>query len=221
MKILFVGNSYTFYNKMPETLAALAAAEGMDWTVDSVTKGGWSFAQFADPENVMHAPLAEKLTQHWDAIFLQEQSYRPISDRANFLGGAAGVCAMMGEKPAKLFFYATWGRRDGCPLLDELKLTRLEMTAQLHDAYAEAAAQNGASLSDAGGAFAYVYEHCPEIDLYKPDLSHPSAQGSYLAALIHFASLTGRLPQSVRHIPEGVTAAEAETLLNAARAYLG
>ena len=117
MRILFVGNSYTYFNDMPRTLQGIAAAEGMDWTVESVTKGGWSFAQYADPENVMHAPLAEKLQENWDAIILQEQSYRPISDRANFLGGAKGVCAMMQQKPEKLLFYATWGRKDGCPLL--------------------------------------------------------------------------------------------------------
>ncbi len=221
MRILFVGNSYTYFNDMPRTLQGIAAAEGLCWTVESVTKGGWSFAQYADPENVMHAPLAEKLQEKWDAIILQEQSYRPISDRANFLGGAKGVCTMMQQKPEKLLFYATWGRKDGCPLLDELKLTRLEMTAELHEAYADAAAQNEGSLSDVGGAFAYVYERYPEIELYTPDLSHPSAAGSYLGALIHFHSLTGTLPASVRHLPEKVTLAQAETLLSAARDYLG
>ena len=221
MRVLFVGNSYTFFNDMPRILQGIAAAEGMDWTVESVTKGGWSFAQFADPENVMHAPLAEKLTQEWDAIILQEQSYRPISDRANFLGGAKGVCDMMHKKPEKLLFYATWGRKDGCPLLDELKLTRLEMTEQLYDAYAEATAQNGGILSNVGGAFAYVHERYPEIDLYATDLSHPSPAGSYLGTLIHFRALTGALPESVRHLPAKVTLAQAETILAAARAYLG
>ncbi len=220
-RILFVGNSYTYFNKMPATLAAIAAAEGLNWTVESVTKGGWSFAQYADPQNVMHSPLVKKLDNPWNAIFLQEQSYRAISDYESFLSGAQGVCALMDPKPEKLFFYATWGRKDGCPLLDELQLTRLSMTEKLHKAYEEAAQQNGGILSDAGGAFAYAMELYPEIDLYRPDLSHPSAQGSYLIALIHFASLTGYLPDAVRYVPQDVSAEEAEKLLAAARGFLG
>ena len=219
-RILFVGNSYTYFHSMPSTFAAIAAAEGYDWTVESVTKGGWSFAQYADPANVMHSPLIRKLIRPWDAIFLQEQSYRPISDRENFLGGARDVCALMKNKPARLFFYATWGRKDGCPLLDELQMTRLSMTDALHEAYAEAAAQNGGILSDVGNAFAYTVDHYPQIDLYSPDLSHPSDQGSYLAALIHYASFTGSLPDAVRHVPANVTAEEAETLLTAAKEFL-
>ena len=215
-----MGNSYTYFHDLPAIFASIAAAEGYDWTVESVTKGGWSFAQYADPKNVMHSPLVRKLIRPWDAIFLQEQSYRPISDRENFLGGARDVCAMMKNKPEKLFFYATWGRKDGCPLLDELQMTRLSMTDALHKAYAEAAAQNGGILSDAGRAFAYTMEHYPQIDLYTADLSHPSDQGSYLAALIHYASFTGSLPDAVRFIPANVSAEEAEQLLAAARGFL-
>lgn len=219
-RILFVGNSYTYFHDLPATFASIAAAEGYDWTVESVTRGGWSFAQYADPKNIMHSPLIRKLIRPWDAIFLQEQSYRPISDRENFLGGARDVCALMKNKPARLFFYATWGRKDGCPLLDELQMTRLSMTEALHDAYAEAAEQNGGILSDAGNAFAYTMEHYPQINLYTADLSHPSDQGSYLAALIHYASFTGSLPDAVRFVPANVSAEEAEQLLAAARGFL-
>ena len=220
MRILFVGNSYTYFNRMPDTLASVARAEGMDWQVESVTKGGWFLSRFADPEDVMHAPLSEKLAETWDAVLLQEQSCCPAADRPRFLGGVRDVCALMQQKPARLLMYVTWGRADGSPKLEELGLTRLSMTAALHDAYAEAAAECGASLSDVGGAFAYVRENCPEIGLYNDDLSHPSPAGSYLAALIHFASLSGRLPDEVRCVPENVEPDEAARLLRAARQFL-
>jgi len=219
MRILFVGNSYTYYNKMPDTLAQIACAEGFGWQVESVTRGGWSFAQYADPENEMHAPLTETFSRKWDAVFLQEQSVLPVIDREKFLRGAADVCALLPQKPSRLFFYVTWGRRDGSDKLKELGMTRPEMTAALHDSYAEAAARNSAELSDAGGAFAYAMNSCPEVELYNPDLSHPSPAGSYLAALIHFRSLTGFLPDAVRTVPEGVSKETAEKLLSAARAF--
>ena len=40
MKLLFIGNSYTYFNEMPEQLEALMRENGFDVTVHSVTKGG-------------------------------------------------------------------------------------------------------------------------------------------------------------------------------------
>ena len=40
MKILFIGNSYTYFNDMPRLLEQLMRDNGIDVTVDSVTKGG-------------------------------------------------------------------------------------------------------------------------------------------------------------------------------------
>ena len=221
MKILFVGNSYTYFNKMPETLAAIAAAEGLSWQVDSVTRGGWYLSRYADPENETHAPLAAKLREAWDAVILQEQSCCPAADRPHFLDGVRGVCAMMDPKPERIIMYVTWGRADGCPKLEELGMTRLSMTAALRDAYAEAADLCGASLSDVGGAFAYVCAHRPDVKLYNSDLSHPSPAGSYLAALMHFAALTGDLPKEVRYLPQDVSAETAEQILHALEAFRG
>ena len=88
MRILFIGNSYTYFNNMPETFRRIAESEGEAWEVAAVYKGGWAFDRFANPEDVMHAPLAEKLAQKWDVIFMQEQSTRPVDGKENFLAGA-------------------------------------------------------------------------------------------------------------------------------------
>ena len=220
MRVLFIGNSYTFYNQMPEMLAGIARTEGQNWTVDSVTKGGWDFERFCRPGSEMYAPLAEKLREEWNVIFMQEQSYRPVSDRENFLTGAAGVRAMMGPDVPRVILYVTWGRNDPHPLLAELGMTRTEMTAALHDAYAEAARRIDAELSDVGGAFAYVKAHSPETEIYHPDNSHPSPLGSYLAALIHYATITGSLPQHSFCPAQIENPRDAETMEQLACGYL-
>ena len=52
LKVLFVGNSYTFYYYMPETLfVEAAAAQGYEVEVTEVTCGGAFLSQFADPEH--------------------------------------------------------------------------------------------------------------------------------------------------------------------------
>ena len=40
MNILFIGNSYTYYNNMPKMLEALAKENGKKLCVNAVTKGG-------------------------------------------------------------------------------------------------------------------------------------------------------------------------------------
>ena len=220
MRILFIGNSYTYYNRMPETLAHIARAESLDWTVESVTKGGWSFAHYIHPEDEMHAPLKEKLAQAWDCILLQEQSLRPVDGRDTFLRTAEALCGMISPRPAKLIYYVTWGRDDASPQLEKLGMSRLEMTERLHDAYAEAARRTNGILSDVGGAFAYTRAHFPHLPLYHTDGSHPSPEGSYLAALIHYHTITGTLPEKIRYIPEGLDAATLEEIRLAAGEFI-
>ena len=220
MRILFIGNSYTYYNRMPETLAHIAEAEGMDWVVESVTKGGWSFAHYTNPENEMHAPLKAKLAEAWDCILLQEQSLRPVDGRDTFLRTAEALCGMISPRPAKLIYYVTWGRDDASPQLEKLGMSRITMTEKLRDAYGEAAARTGGSLSDVGGAFAYTREHFPHLPLYHTDGSHPSPVGSYLAALIHFHAITGALPTEIRYVPEGMDTGAPEEILRCAAEFL-
>ena len=120
MKILFVGNSYTYYNDMPETaFVEEAKAAGIAVEVTAVTRGGYRLCQYADPENEEGKRLRKTVTgKHYDFAVLQEQSYTPITDEAKFLEGARGVISLIDAD--KFIFYATWGRNDGCELLDEL-----------------------------------------------------------------------------------------------------
>ena len=50
-KILFIGNSYTYFHDMPtEIFAPLAREDGEPVLVSSVTRGGVQLLQFTDPD---------------------------------------------------------------------------------------------------------------------------------------------------------------------------
>ena len=51
MNILFIGNSYTYYNDMPNILEALAKENGKDLSADAVTKGGRKLYANLDAED--------------------------------------------------------------------------------------------------------------------------------------------------------------------------
>ena len=153
LKILFVGNSYTFFNDMPQTFFTEEAnASGYDVRVTSITKGGYRLVQFADPENEHGIRLRKAIDgQHYDFAVLQEQSVNPITDEAQFLDGVGGVKALIDAD--KFVLYATWGRNEGSQQLQDLGITREEMTEKLSLAYNKAGELYGMDVAEVGKAF--------------------------------------------------------------------
>ena len=115
MNILFIGNSYTYFNDMPATLEALAQAAGQDAKVFSVTKGGYTLASLASDDNEHGARVSAMLAgEHkFDCIILQEQSVRPAIDRESFFGGIEALLTKIrrDQPGAEVVLYETWGRK--------------------------------------------------------------------------------------------------------------
>ena len=186
LRVLFVGNSYTYFHHMPQTaFTETAKAAGITVEVTEVTHGGYKLCWFADAENEEGKRLRETVAgQHFDCAVLQEQSCNPIKDEKEFLAGVAGVKALISAD--RFVLYATWGRNDGSKELEELGLTRQEMAEKLSEAYNKAGRLYGMAVAEVGKAFLT----CPDQDaLYDPDKSHPSAQGSALAAKVIFQTV--------------------------------
>ena len=189
LNVLFVGNSYTYYNQMPEkAFTSIAREAGYEVSVTSVTHGGYRLSQFADPENEEGKRLRDTIKNvRYDFAVLQEQSVTPIKDEAAFIKGASDVKELISAD--NFILYATWGRNDGSPMLTELGLTREEMTEKLSKAYNSAAEKLDARVAEVGKAFLEYSKDHSKDDLYNPDMSHPSEVGSALAARVIFEQM--------------------------------
>ena len=195
MNILFIGNSYTFYNDMPAIFQSLAAENGNSVTVHSVTAGGRRLERYLNPEDPITARLDDLLkTQTFDVCFIQEQSLLPVSDYDRFLTGLECVVGKVRNRAERLILYVTWGRKTGSSQLEQLQLTSEAMALKLAQAYQNGAAIHGAEQSPVGMNFLKITQNHPEIDLYDKDLSHPSYTGSCLIALTHYYALFGQFP---------------------------
>ena len=193
MKILMLGNSYTYFFDMPKILQALFDENDVDAQVDSVTAGGRRLVQNADEGDPLHAEVVKKCAQNaYDVLILQEQSHTPMSHYREFLRGVCGCVELV--KPARTVLYATWGRKEGCDLLDEFGWTNQSMTEGLAAAYDAAARKVGGQSAHVGKCFFETCKEYPAIELYDPDLSHPSYAGSCVAALTIYKKLMGKLP---------------------------
>ena len=146
MKILFIGNSYTYYNDMPTAIfREFAVAAGHDVTVTAITKGAWTLEKFADPADEYGAKVHRALAnEQYDYVILQEQSGRPIAKPEGFFDGSRDLAALVAENGAELWFYQTWGYKEGYSKLPTHGGTTEEMELMLRAAYDAIAEELGA-----------------------------------------------------------------------------
>ena len=194
MRILFIGNSYTYYNDMPKLFETLARENGKDVSVDSVTEGGRRLAQNLCDGDELNARIRELVKRHsYDVLILQEQSYLALVDYEQFERGVAGLIELVCAK--RNILYATWGRKSGSDLLAKHGWTSDGMTEMLCDAYCRVADKYSAEISQVGLGFADICSRDASVELYDPDLSHPSYIGTCLGVLMHYKSIFGELAQ--------------------------
>ena len=219
LRVLFIGNSYTYYNEIWTVLEGIARADGREVITDHVTKGGWTLEKMASLDDEFGLQAHKKLTDpqtHYDVVFLQEQSLRPAIAPELFFAAVRSLCQKSKAKGAEVVLYQTWGRKTGSLQLEEHGMTNESMTRLLAKSYEAAADECETALSPVGTAFYDVYTNHPEIELYNPDLTHPSATGTYLAALCHYATLYQGSPMGNTYAPEGLDATAIVILQKAA-----
>ena len=214
LQILFVGNSYTYVNDLPAMIQALAAADSgaRPVTVDRVLAGGahlrWHWTgkgRGGKPMRTCARAVIEKGL--FDVVIIQEQSQMPAVapdvtvKYATLLSGAAR------GRGAMPVMFMTWARRSDMKDprgADRPAMSPAAMQSALASAYIQAGKAGQADVAPVGLAWAAVGKARPALALHKGDGSHPSPAGSYLAACVFHAVLTGRSPVG---LPAKLTAA--------------
>ena len=136
MKILFIGNSYTYFNDLPALFDKLCKENNKPVEVFSVTSGGRYLRQNLDTEDACTLKLRDLLSKHhFDVCVLQEQSTYPVRDKASFLQDMLRIAEFVKPHTDRFVLYATWGRQFGSQKLTELGMTGETMANLLHEAY--------------------------------------------------------------------------------------
>lgn len=184
MRILMLGNSFTFVNDLPAILSQLTGAE-----VVHHTRGGARLSEQINPKTKMGARTLKALSEEkWDYVVLQEMSNGPVTTRKKFLDTTKELCEKIRKVGAIPVLYATWAYKKNSDKMNSMGMSYDEMYQQMYDAYHEAARQNNALVADVGKAF---YEISDEINLYAEDGCHPNMAGTRLAAEIIAKTILG------------------------------
>ena len=190
-RVLFIGNSFTYYNDMPNLFAMLANDAGYDAGVSSLFKGGWYLSRYADPQDEMGMALrALYPRQKWDEIILQDQSFNPAGNKEEFLRAVHALRALMPE--GRFVFYQTWAYEYGSAKMADTGISYAQMRDGLRDAYQQAAKETNGLCVPVGDGFSLFRDRYPHFSLYQPDSFHPNLCGSYLAACLFLGCLSGK-----------------------------
>jgi hypothetical protein len=191
MRVLFIGNSYTYFNNLPEMFSKLVASTGTAIETEMVARGGATLQQHWE-EGVALKTLKQG---HWDYVVLQEQSLLPINDPATMYKYAKMFDAEIKQVGAKTVFYLTWARQN-----------RPETQAALTEAYMKISKELGAMVASAGIAWQSAIKENPQLVLHLPDQSHPNSAGSYLTACVFYSLLFSKSPENLPGRVEGRSA---------------
>jgi hypothetical protein len=201
-RILFLGNSYTNRNNLPQMVAEIATSMGDILIFDSNTPGGYTLKEHST--NI--TSLAKIAAGNWDYVVLQEQSQLPSSPISQVETSVLPYAKILdglinAQNPcAETIFYMTWGRKNGdaskCASWPPV-CTYAGMDDLLNLRYRMMADNNNAILSPVGVVWKYIRENFPLIDLYESDESHPSVAGTYAAACTFYTVLFRKDPTTI------------------------
>ena len=184
LRVLFIGNSYTYVNALPRLTQHLAASapEAQALDVAMVAPGG------ATLERHWTSGEARRMIEQggWTHVVLQEQSLRPLQDRDKLFTYARLFDAAIKQAGATTVLYLTWARKN-----------RPETQEALTDAFLDLAEELDAVVAPVGEAWQQALGEQPDLSLYFRDGSHPSPTGTYLAACVFYAAFYGQSPEGL------------------------
>jgi hypothetical protein len=223
-KVLFIGNSYTFMEDIPDLFYQVANSTGDVLIVDSETNGGATF-EFHATEQV----VTDKInSDNWDYVILQGQSVEVALTGTYFDTNVAPYAQQLIETIktnnacTQPIFYNTWGRENGMAAggptctaypwtctyegMDDALAQNYRVLADTHDAI----------ISPVGQVWRYIREHWPQIDLYIADQSHQTLEGAYAAACTFYAAILRKNPLLITY-NAGLDEFDAGLIRNAAK----
>ncbi len=194
IRVLFIGNSYTYVNNLPLLIYNMGLANGDTLIYDSSAPGGYTFFNHTTDINTQNKISAG----NWDYVVLQAQSQEP-SFSPNQVATQTLPFAVKLDTTIKHYnpcattvFYETWGRKNGdlsnCQFYPPV-CTYLGMQNRLKASYKLFADSCRALMAPAGEAFRLSIAAQPTLNLYQADDSHPSLEGSFLTAAVFYEML--------------------------------
>lgn len=178
VRVLFVGNSLTYWTDIPQRVAKVAEATGRKAVIETV-----AYPAFSLEDHWRDGRALAAIRKGWDVVVLQQGTSAHDEGRAELIEYARKFAKPIREAGARPALYMVW------PLADRPK----EFPAVMQS-YRAAARDIDALLIPAGEAWFRALAKEPRLKLYSDGI-HPSSFGSDIAALTIYLALFPAGPQ--------------------------
>ncbi len=173
MRILFIGNSHTYFNDMPAMFLELCRSRGMDMEATMLATPNVGFDYHAASEETRF----NILFGNYDYIVLQHCAH-PMGDLGVMDRAAGELLSLIRQTKSVPFFYMTWTKKG-----DEA--SQAEMAA----VYERLGQKYVVQVAPVGLRWQEARRLHPETEYYYQDGEHASPAGSALAAEVIFDTI--------------------------------
>ena len=205
--VMFVGNSFFYYNNsLHNHLRKIISGDNSVKAINtrSITINGSSLSwhsvdAYLDNKNIGSFRIdsnndnkyIESKDTSIDAVIFMDCSLCSIHPKTkdNFHKYVAKHSETIRTRGAEPILFMSWPYKN-----------KKDMVFELREEFIKAANANDILLVPAGEAFHNLNLTHPEIDLYTPDMRHPSAEGTYLAAAVVFGTLFKKKTEGNKNI---------------------
>ncbi len=204
-KILFIGNSYTYANDLPLLFKNLSASGGENVRTGISAPGGFTFQMHLNEITTLNL-IRDGI---WDYVVLQEQSQTPVIEYLRYNSmypSAAGLDSIIKlyNPNSNTIFFMTWGRKNGGQQCIDTSCSPVftdffHMQDSLKSSYTMISNILSAMISPAGEAWRTARLIKPYVNLWEPDESHPTLEGSYLTACVFYVKIFNRSPAGLAY----------------------
>lgn len=180
--ILFVGNSYTYFWNLPQTVETMSLNSSQFLDTRQSTNGGVNLAQhWNSDKNLKTRAIIEE--NDFDIVVLQDHSMATINALDSLMKYGGKFFDLLNAKGSEVYLYMTWAR-EWDPFMQN----------EISEGYRKLAQKTGAKIVPVGLAWEESKRLRPDLLLYDADGSHPNPSGTYLTACVFYYVLTGESP---------------------------
>lgn len=174
INVLFLGNSLTYSNDLPELMKQVAASDSVEMSYRSICFPNYALIDHWNDGNAQQEIKSGK----YNFVIVQQGPSSQEEGRTYLIDWGLKFDSLCDKHRAKIVSYMVWPSKD-----------RSVDFEGVYESYKLLADTTKGVFSPAGKAWQLVWEENPEFKLYSADNFHPNYRGSLLAAMVIYGSI--------------------------------
>ena len=179
-KILFIGNSFTFYWNLPSQVERMSIERGLNWDIKHFT------VPAATLKILWNNPDLKSIleSETFDHVIIQEHSTNILTNANGNSGFYFGQITSLIPDSTHINFFSTWTY----PSMEQYNINNEEYP--IEESIKQIIEGTTTKIIPIGRAFKLFQNKYPQFNLLMEDDKHPNPNGSYLASCVIFSHLS-------------------------------